>query len=589
MVNMLEIHIVILITLFSCLTSALWPAPNSFRNGSDVLWISTELSFTYHAKSKSTVRSYWSSLQQALGFDKGLHVGHVDVSSSRNFLEAAFNRTRLSYDQSIVPRKFHRERIPFEPAIDAQRDYVHGITINQVDKLFNINGQEMISEDGYILKLEKDGHVIIDIKNRRGGIYALETFTQLFYRHSGDNEAAYTPFAPFHIIDEPAFQHRGINLDISRNSLSPADVMRQIPAMAACKLNRLRLHASDAQSWPLEIPSFLELARKGAYDESQIWSVEDLEKVQRLGTQHGVEVYLEIDLPGHSTSVSRAFPEHITAANMQPWDPWALEPPSGQLRLNSSDTLAFVHTVLNDLLSRVTRHTFLFHIGGDELNKAAYGIDPSVNSSDERILKPLLQSFMSNASKTVASHGATPVVWEDMLLQWNLTLPPSTIVQTWVKPDSLAAVVSKGYRALFGSNTHWYLDCGHGTFLDPNTTNPNSPIKSPYADWCSPYKSWRQVYSYNPMDGILDQYRHLVLGGEVNLFGELTDSVTLDGMLWPRAAAAAEVMWSGSGREVNEDATRRLAEFRERLVVRGLNAGMVQMEWCLRNQGCCTL
>lgn len=182
---------------FSCLTSALWPAPNSFRNGSDVLWISTELSFTYHAKSKATVRSYWSGLQQALGFDKGLQVDHVDVSSSRNFLEAAFNRTRLSYDQSIVPRKFHRERIPFEPAIDAQRDYVQGITINQVDKLFNINGQEMISEDGYILNLEKDGHVTVDIKNWRGGIYALETFTQLFYRHSGDNEAAYTPLRHF--------------------------------------------------------------------------------------------------------------------------------------------------------------------------------------------------------------------------------------------------------------------------------------------------------------------------------------------------------------------------------------------------------
>ena len=72
------------------------------------------------------------------------------------------------------------------------------------------------------------------------------------------------------------------------------------------------------------------------------------------------------------------------------------------------------------------------------------------------------------------------------------------------------------------------------------------------------------------------------------MWGELTDSVTLDGMLWPRVAAAAEVLWCGT-REVNEDATRRLAEARERLVTRGVAAGMVQMEWCLRNPGGCYL
>ena len=73
------------------------------------------------------------------------------------------------------------------------------------------------------------------------------------------------------------------------------------------------------------------------------------------------------------------------------------------------------------------------------------------------------------------------------------------------------------------------------------------------------------------------------------MWGELTDSITLDGTLWPRVAAAAEVMWSGATRMPDESTTRRLAEFRERLVTKGVRAGMVQMEWCLRNQGKCTL
>ena len=75
------------------------------------------------------------------------------------------------------------------------------------------------------------------------------------------------------------------------------------------------------------------------------------------------------------------------------------------------------------------------------------------------------------------------------------------------------------------------------------------------------------------------------------MFGELTDPVNLDGKLWPRAAAAAEIMWSGpvGPAGVEESVTRRLAEMRERLVLRGVQANMVQMTWCLQNIGDCSL
>ena len=74
----------------------------------------------------------------------------------------------------------------------------------------------------------------------------------------------------------------------------------------------------------------------------------------------------------------------------------------------------------------------------------------------------------------------------------------------------------------------------------------------------------------------------------MHLWGELTDGISLDGTLWPRAAAAAEVMWRGGGREVGEEVTRRLAEMREGLLGREVRAGMVQMTWCLMNKGGCT-
>lgn len=73
--------------------------------------------------------------------------------------------------------------------------------------------------------------------------------------------------------------------------------MRTTEAMAANKLNRLHIHASDTQSWPLEIPSLHDLAMKGAYSQTQIWRTEDLEAVQLHGKKHGGQAYVEIDLP----------------------------------------------------------------------------------------------------------------------------------------------------------------------------------------------------------------------------------------------------------------------------------------------------
>jgi len=59
--------------------------------------------------------------------------------------------------------------------------------------------------------------------------------------------------------------------------------------------------------------------------------------------------------------------------------------------------------------------------------------------------------------------------------------------------------------------------------------------------------------------------------------------VTSDGILRLRVAAAAEVLWRGKG-EASEDTTR-IAEMRERLIFRGIQAGMIQMECYLKNKG----
>lgn len=137
-----------------------------------------------------------------------------------------------------------------------------------------------------------------------GALRAFDSLTQLFYAHSRSDSNGYTPFAPVAIRDAPAFEHRGVMLDISRNWTPPQYVIRTIDIMGFNKLNRLHLHATDSQSWPLKIPSLPTLAREGAYREDQVWKAQDLEEVQRYDLYRGVEVDVEIDTPGHTGSIS---------------------------------------------------------------------------------------------------------------------------------------------------------------------------------------------------------------------------------------------------------------------------------------------
>ena len=300
-----------------------------------------------------------------------------------------------------------------------------------------------VSTEAYHIDMDVDGLVRINAFSHNGAIHALDTFAQAFYVHSRSKQP-YTPLAPLMIKDAPFFEHRGLNLDISRNWIPPEDVLRTIEAMGFNKLNRLHLHASDSQSWPLEIPSLPTLAKEGAYREDQVWTAKDLKKVQLHGIYHGVEVYLEIDMPSHTGAIVHAFPDLITAYDQRPWDRWAAEPPSGQLRLNSPDVKSFLETLLGDLLPRIHGFSERFHLGGDELNTNAYALDPTVRSSDKEVIKPLLQKFFDHVVGLVEAEGMTPHVWQDMLLDWDLKFPKSTVFQVSMpcsRPENPSPVV----------------------------------------------------------------------------------------------------------------------------------------------------
>lgn len=309
-------------------------------------------------------------------------------------------------------------------------------------------------DESYTLSVSEDGDVTATAATSIGLVRALTTFTQLFFKHS--QGGSYTNLAPVDISDSPKFPHRGMNMDVSRNYFPVSDLKRQIDALAFNKFNRLHIHATDAQSWPLEIPSMPELAAKGAYESSLTYSASQLKELQYYGALQGVEVYVEIDMPGHTSSIWFSHPDLIAAFNVQPdWDTYCAEPPCGTLKLNSSAVDDFLEKLFDDLLPRVKPYTPYFHTGGDEVKFQAYVLDETVKSNDSAVLQPLLQKFLDRNHDQIRKMGMIPMVWEEMLLMFNLTIGKDVIVQTWQSDEAVAQTVAMGHKALAGNYNYW--------------------------------------------------------------------------------------------------------------------------------------
>ena len=629
-------YVVLCLLSQSLAHSTVWPEPKSYDGHDGTLWISPDLKVSFSCGSAHDLRwqltaaglvprnqSIFERSQQrfsellgdwqaSLGLTAGDNVGcHASSLSDNQSLRDAARRTVTSMTRtSFVPWKFHPRGSSFEPVYDARQPVLEDVHIKQ-QKCPDVgfDPQSFFNDDESYAVDVQDNEITVKSNSTVGTINALQTITQLVYAHSSDHGKTYMTRSELVIRDEPHWSYRGISLDIARNPFTVDDVLRTIDTMGTVKLNRLHIHATDSQSWPIDIPSLPDLARKGAYQPHLVWSAQDVAHIQHYGISRGVQVFLELDMPGHTASIAHSHPDLIAAFNQLDWNSFAAEPLSGQFMLNSSKVGDFLDTLMSDLLPRLSQYSALYHLGGDEVNRMVHLLDETVQSSDYAVLQPLIQALMQRIYTHAVENNLRPMLWEEMFLEWNLTLTsPATktnsikpLVQAWRSSVNIASLLKANHKVIFGDSEHWYLDCGHGVFLSPYPTGKSPPgiphntsgghptqLSPPYLDYCGPYHNWRAMYTFNPLANISEELWLGIEGGETLMWSELTDSVDLDAKLWPRAAAAAEVLWRGPRQEAMlVDATRRLAMWRERVVSdSGVRSGMVQMTWCLMEGGC---
>lgn len=70
------------------------------------------------------------------------------------------------------------------------------------------------------------------------------------------------------------------------------------------------------------------------------------------------------------------------------------------------------------------------------------------------------------------------------------------------------------------------------------------------------------------------------------MWSELVDDTSVDTKIWPRAAAAAERLWSNPATDISATSAR-FYRHRERLIARGIKSEAVAPKWCYQNEGEC--
>ncbi|TRM62143.1 N-acetylhexosaminidase [Schizophyllum amplum] len=531
--------------------SCLWPMPRSLTNGSDFLRLSSGFSFS------------------------------VSIAEAPADLLEAIDRTSSALQSTLIERLVvgrgaaDSDTINNAPTLSSLEVSLTGnLPVRPVSEEAVLPLEER--QESYSLLVPSDGSAASLVANSTLGILrGLATFEQMWYVL---DETAYTNIVPLSIEgDAPAYPYRGFMLDTARNFFPVSDIKRTLDAMSFVKMSTLHWHVVDSQSFPLEVAEYPELSEMGAYSSSQVYSMTDVNDIVSYAAKRGIDVLMEIDVPGHTDIISLAHPSFIACSEASPWQKFAAEPPSGQLRLTSRAVIDFTTGLLGAVARRLP--SAYFSTGGDEVNTACYMGDLQTQAdlaASGMTLEEALDVFVHATQDALADEGKAPVVWEEMVLAHNLTLSKETVVMVWISSEHAAEIVKRDFRIVQAPSDYFYLDCGGGQWLgnDPSGTS-----------WCDPYKTWQKAYTFNPLADLTPDQHPLVLGGQQCLWAEQASPENLDSIVWPRAASSAEVFWTGStgpdGRplDVNE-ALPRMHDVRYRLVKKGVRAIALQPEWC---------
>jgi hexosaminidase len=411
------------------------------------------------------------------------------------------------------------------------------------------------TEEGYKLTINPE-KITLSAKNPAGMFYAMETLRQLLPADVEKGKGASLAVPAVNIDDQPAFEWRGMMLDVSRHFFSVEYLQKYVDMMALYKMNKLHLHLTDDQGWRIEIKKYPDLTSKSGWrtfnnqdtlcmkaaaetgntdmkiDEKHIvqkdgktlyggfYTQQQMKEFIEYAASRHVEVIPEIDMPGHMMAAVKLY-NYLTCDGTL-GDGRGFSNPICPCNPQVLDFAKDIFSEIADLFP-----SKYIHIGGDEVDKRNWDKSPVCQAfMKQKGFTSLdqIQSFFTDYMKMFfQSKGKTLIGWDEII---DGGIDSSAVVMFW-RP--------------------WAKDAPFNA-----TKNHNKVIMSPdgplYFDAVADKNALKGVYDYNPLD---KQYRlskdqePYISGVQANLWSEMVPTeARADYMIMPRMTALSELGWT---------------------------------------------
>ncbi len=383
-----------------------------------------------------------------------------------------------------------------------------------------------IANEGYQMNIDSAG-ISIAASGAAGRYYALQTLKQMVKFGNGKT------FPLVQIHDAPRYSWRGFMIDESRHFFGKKKVLQVLDQMALLKLNRFHWHLTDSNGWRIEIKKYPKLTSIGGRGDrthpdapAQYYTQQDVKQIVAYAAARHIVVVPEIDMPGHASAASRAYPEISGGGNAGN--------PGFTFNPGSEKTYQFLTDVLTEVAQLFPGQWI--HFGGDEVhfaNKQWLEIPEVKRLMTLHKLENLKQVeyyFNRRMADVITKLGKTTIGWDEVA---NAGLDPDKTLVMWWRHDK-----KKLLNKLFESNFKVVLCPRIPCYFDFVQDASHKVGRR----WAGDFAPLKKVYQFPAGLTLPDK---LVQGIQGNLWSEaVRTGKRFDFMTYPRLHALAEAAWT---------------------------------------------
>jgi hexosaminidase len=392
---------------------------------------------------------------------------------------------------------------------------------NNIQLLFDAS----LDKEEYNLNIGEQG-IQLSASFPVGAFWGVQSLKQLMVSNYTEENNSYT-LPCLSIQDKPAFEHRGMLLDVCRHFFDKEVVKKYIDLLAFYKMNTLHWHLTEDQGWRIEIKKYPKLTEIGAWrtDTSGnkyggFYTQDDIREIVQYAEARHITVIPEIELPGHAQAALAAYPQYsCIEKGIEVVNDWGV---FKEIYCAGNDsTFLFLENILTEVMELFPSE--YIHIGGDEAPKFRWEhcakCQKRIEEEGLHDEHELQSYFITRIEKFLNQNGRKLIGWDEIL---EGGLSPNATVQSWRGMDNGIEAAHQNHQVIMSPTSHCYFD------YDLKAID------------------LEKVYQFNPIPEGLDADKvHLIKGGECNLWTEhIPNEANLDRKTFPRMLAMSEVLWT---------------------------------------------